>query len=154
MKNFDRGNRPSYRDNREFGKKNFGGGRKFGDYNDGPKQMYSATCSECRQDCEVPFRPTGERPVFCSNCFEKKKSFTPARSGGNKFSRPNFIDKPQFKNEQLDLLNIKLDKILQLLNKILITDVNVSQQETELESPKKEKKAKSTGKKAIVKKKK
>lgn len=32
--------------------------------------MHQATCSECGKDCEVPFRPTGSKPVYCSECFE------------------------------------------------------------------------------------
>lgn len=32
-------------------------------------QMFSVVCSECGEECEVPFRPTGDRPVLCSKCF-------------------------------------------------------------------------------------
>ena len=33
--------------------------------------MFQATCSNCGNSCEVPFRPNGEKPVFCSPCFDK-----------------------------------------------------------------------------------
>lgn len=46
---------------------NKGGSDRFG----GPKQMYKAECSNCHNSCEVPFRPNGKKPVFCSNCFVK-----------------------------------------------------------------------------------
>ena len=36
--------------------------------------MYKAVCADCRKDCEVPFKPTGERPVYCKECFAKRKS--------------------------------------------------------------------------------
>ncbi len=36
-------------------------------------QMFSATCAECAKPCEVPFRPNGDKPVFCSYCFNKNK---------------------------------------------------------------------------------
>ncbi|MFT7557914.1 MAG: CxxC-x17-CxxC domain-containing protein [Planctomycetota bacterium] len=49
---------------------------------DGPKTMHSATCSDCGKQAQVPFRPTGEKPVFCSDCFGAKKD------GGN-FGRDN-----------------------------------------------------------------
>ena len=39
----------------------------------GPREMHKAVCSECKQECEVPFKPTEGRPVFCKECFAKKK---------------------------------------------------------------------------------
>lgn len=39
---------------------------------DKPTQLFSATCSLCGKSCEVPFRPSGDKPVYCSNCFGKK----------------------------------------------------------------------------------
>jgi CxxC-x17-CxxC domain-containing protein len=42
---------------------------------DGPKEMHKATCSECGQECEVPFKPTEGKPVFCKECYRKKKRF-------------------------------------------------------------------------------
>jgi len=41
----------------------------------GPKQMHKATCAECGQECEVPFKPTEGRPVFCKECFAKKRRY-------------------------------------------------------------------------------
>ena len=34
-----------------------------------PRQLHVATCAECKQTTEVPFMPRGDRPVFCSNCY-------------------------------------------------------------------------------------
>jgi CxxC-x17-CxxC domain-containing protein len=45
-----------------------GGGRNFG----GPREMHKATCAECKQECEVPFKPNGEKPVYCRDCFNKR----------------------------------------------------------------------------------
>ncbi|OQA03017.1 MAG: hypothetical protein BWY69_00709 [Planctomycetes bacterium ADurb.Bin401] len=45
------------------------GGRSFG-----PRQMYKAVCAECAQECEVPFQPKEGRPVYCKNCYSKKKN--------------------------------------------------------------------------------
>ena len=33
-------------------------------------KMHKAVCDKCNRDCEVPFRPTGSKPIFCSRCFE------------------------------------------------------------------------------------
>lgn len=41
---------------------------------DGERQMHSATCAECGTSTQVPFKPTGERPVYCNDCFRAKKS--------------------------------------------------------------------------------
>lgn len=45
------------------------------DFNSGPREMHKATCSECGKECEVPFKPTEGRPVFCRDCFMKKKRY-------------------------------------------------------------------------------
>jgi CxxC-x17-CxxC domain-containing protein len=38
------------------------------------RQMYETTCAECGKSCEVPFRPTGDKPVYCKDCYQAKKS--------------------------------------------------------------------------------
>jgi len=38
----------------------------------GPREMHKAKCSECGAECEVPFKPSGDRPVYCKECFRKK----------------------------------------------------------------------------------
>ena len=40
----------------------------------GPKEMFKATCAECKKECEVPFKPREDRPVYCKDCFSKRKS--------------------------------------------------------------------------------
>lgn len=37
-------------------------------------EMFHAVCDTCGKDCELPFRPTGEKPVYCDDCFGKKNS--------------------------------------------------------------------------------
>src|SRR5262245_23367957 len=36
-----------------------------------PRQMYTATCSSCGGEARVPFQPRGDKPVYCSNCFQQ-----------------------------------------------------------------------------------
>jgi CxxC-x17-CxxC domain-containing protein len=36
-----------------------------------PRQMFPATCAECGKSTEVPFQPSGDRPVYCSDCYRK-----------------------------------------------------------------------------------
>jgi len=40
----------------------------------GPRQVYDVTCADCGAACQVPFQPRGDRPVYCSDCFEKHRS--------------------------------------------------------------------------------
>lgn len=47
-----------------------GAGRSFG----GPRQMFPATCASCGQQTEVPFKPSGNRPVYCRDCFQAQRS--------------------------------------------------------------------------------
>ncbi len=43
------------------------------------RKMYSAKCSECGNDCEVPFEPSEGKKVRCLDCFKKFK--------GNRFKK-------------------------------------------------------------------
>ena len=45
-----------------------------GGFGGGPREMHKATCSECGKECEVPFKPKADRPVFCRECFAKRKA--------------------------------------------------------------------------------
>lgn len=93
------------------GRRNFGG-RGFNDRG-GEREMHSAVCSNCGKNCEVPFEPTGSKPVYCFDCFKKM--------GGGRDSKrfedrgPRRSDSRPQSNEQLDAINRKLDKILDIL---------------------------------------
>lgn len=39
------------------------------------RQMYQVICDECGKETEVPFQPSGGRPVYCSDCFRQQKSY-------------------------------------------------------------------------------
>ena len=82
MGNFNRGPR------RDF---NRGGGgfRSFG-----PREMHKAVCSDCGQECEVPFKPSKDRPVYCRDCFMKQKGKTPKKEGSEEES-----ESEEFKDE-------------------------------------------------------
>jgi CxxC-x17-CxxC domain-containing protein len=42
-------------------------------YDAGPREMFSATCSTCGREARVPFRPSGAKPVYCSDCFTPQR---------------------------------------------------------------------------------
>ena len=36
------------------------------------REMFTATCSSCGQEAHVPFQPSGDKPVYCSSCFQQR----------------------------------------------------------------------------------
>ena len=40
-------------------------------------EMTKVICSSCGEECEVPFKPRKDTPVYCRECFFKKKGITP-----------------------------------------------------------------------------
>lgn len=122
---FDRGG-----DRPRFGggdRPRFGGGgfRRDGDR----PQMHHAVCADCGNDCEVPFRPTGDRPIYCKNCFGGK--------GGD--DRAPRQDRPSFDrnaapaqgsdkmvrelSQKVDAIAKKLDALLALFDDMTVAEV-------------------------------
>lgn len=66
-------------------------------------EMHSATCDKCGARCEVPFKPSGSKPVYCNDCFRK---------GENAESKS-----PDQNKKEFDIINEKLDRILEALGK-------------------------------------
>jgi CxxC-x17-CxxC domain-containing protein len=48
-------------------------------YEDAPREQFEVTCADCGVETTVPFKPTGERPVKCRDCFQKDRP--PRREG-------------------------------------------------------------------------
>ena len=44
-----------------------------GGFGGGQREMHKAVCSECKKECEVPFKPSGDRPIYCKECFTRRK---------------------------------------------------------------------------------
>jgi CxxC-x17-CxxC domain-containing protein len=127
------------------GKPRFGGGSKFGGHsndraggNFGPREdreLFKAKCSACFQMCEVPFRPTNGKPVFCKDCFRDNAPSDRAprhESHGGGFrndSRPPRDERPRHDEraprvegnddmkKQLTNLESKVDYLIELLKK-------------------------------------
>jgi len=81
------------------------------------KRLYKTECAKCGDTCEVPFRPTGERPVYCRPCFGKSEQ--PERfERTDRFERKGAPEVRVSDNsaEQFRILNAKLDAILKALN--------------------------------------
>ncbi len=132
-KNTDRGGTHG----KPFGRPGVGDGKRFGGSSaphDGrPRETFRATCDSCGASCEVPFRPTGERPVYCRECFAKNGG--PARAPhapGRTFGAPQYErftprhTAPTVRHDgaelaslkkQLEAVNAKLDKVLSFMEK-------------------------------------
>ncbi len=70
-------------------------------------EMYKATCAMCDLDIQVPFKPDGDRPVFCKECF-KDHQRTIAKSKGTSISKP----KLKQKKEKLKTAVIEEDNVI------------------------------------------
>jgi len=76
-----------------FGKKSFG---NRGGFDQGPREMFTATCAKCGNTCEVPFRPNGAKPVYCNNCFVKDGESAPRGDFNARGPRRDFGQRPSF----------------------------------------------------------
>ena len=94
----------------------FGGSRKEG------VELFDAVCSRCGKACQVPFRPNGQKPVYCRACFGIPSS---APSGRESFVRRDapvvsFEPRPENREmtdlkQQIGVMNSKIDSILRML---------------------------------------
>lgn len=129
MGNFERGGRGGDRGGFRSGGGNRGGGERRFDRDSGPKEMHQATCAACHKSCEVPFRPTGDKPVYCRDCFMTQGGGNDAPRGGDRFQksdRRDFAPKmtpriaPQGGGnedlkKQLEAVNAKLERLIGIM---------------------------------------
>ena len=48
-------------------------GGSYGSSSRGAREMYTTTCSSCGREAQVPFVPRGDKPVYCSDCFQAQR---------------------------------------------------------------------------------
>jgi CxxC-x17-CxxC domain-containing protein len=109
-------------------------GNRSGGSRDSGFELHEVTCDKCGRKCDVPFKPTNNKPVYCRTCFRQNDS-TDSKGGFERFdqkgrgndrfdSRDRFNDgndKFESKNssgvssEDLEKINRKLDKIMRAL---------------------------------------
>ena len=121
----------------------------------GRPAMHHATCNNCGKDCEVPFKPTGGKPIYCSSCFDKSQHDGPKKYGRERsdrnfksgdsrkrsFGNTNENDTDQLKKE-FEILNKKLDNILEILTPLLSEENYQDELDDEIEEPKPKRKTK------------
>ena len=155
----------------------FGGGHRGSDrggdrgFRDGGRaEMFEAVCSDCGKNCEVPFRPNGQKPVYCKECFGRNSDRTPSsdnyerKSFAPKFapaSAPAFAPSARGENSQriddifkrLNELNTKLDQVLarsQSAQKSAPVTVVTPAKGEQVAAPKKIEKKVVSAKKAVI----
>jgi len=53
----------------------YSGGGGGGGYDRAPREMFEVQCTQCGGIARVPFQPRGDKPVYCSACFEQQRSY-------------------------------------------------------------------------------
>ncbi len=81
------GDRPQFARKSGFGGAPRGGNDRNDRGGDRPVQMFAATCAECGKATEVPFRPNGQKPVFCRDCFALKRGSEESGNSRGDFNR-------------------------------------------------------------------
>ena len=137
----DRGNRGSRGGfgNRDRGNKgggfNRGGGNRGGfnrDRDRKPVELHDVVCDKCKKETQVPFKPTGDKPVLCRDCFEKsggnRSNQDRGSRGGFNRDRGNGPQTGGVSSADFKALSEKVDKILKILENI---EIEVSEGEEE-----------------------
>lgn len=127
--------------NRGGGRSNFGGNRRDGDRRE--VSMHKAICDKCHKSCEVPFKPSNDKPIYCNDCFgDKRGNDAPRRDFKNRDSGRDFgnkqnFSKPSFEKssgddikKQLVEINSKLGQLAFAIEKMALSKeiVNTSAQ--------------------------
>ena len=107
------------------------------------KEMFRAICASCNKSCEVPFKPNGKKPVYCKDCYAANGGqVAEPRDSRPVYSQPARRDfqpaqsyKPEYRAEKkpennggtelkrtLELMNAKLDKLVQILSEKAVNE--------------------------------
>ncbi len=87
MGNFKRDNKSG--DGRNFNRGSF-------DRRGSDRPMHKTTCSKCGNECEVPFKPSGDKPVYCNTCFDKNRGSDSRRFDRRNSGKSNFSDRRMY----------------------------------------------------------
>lgn len=111
MGNFRSNNRERFggRSGGSYGSRSRFGGHGGRDSERRSSEMYDAICSKCGKKCQVPFKPTRSKPIYCDDCFKQNN---PRNLDGGSRSEPSL--------EQFNQINAKLDRILRVLENLEI----------------------------------
>lgn len=109
--------KPRFSNKKPFQKRNFG-------RDEGSKELFSADCNKCGKTAQVPFRPNGRKPIYCSDCFVKDDA--PQRPSYDR-PRREFSPRPSFSaapredrsmaevKRELEAVNQNLERLISLM---------------------------------------
>ena len=101
--------------------------RSYGAQGAQQRELYNADCSKCGGKCQVPFRPNGKKPIYCSNCFVRDESRPAFNSFERKEFKPRTSARPSFNTEvpnrevqdlkrQIETMNATLEKLVTVVD--------------------------------------
>ena len=67
-------------------------------------------CSECRKECEIPFKPSGDRPVYCKECFSKRRQGSPFNANRDNRPTERSFTKEHHPNKRQAMAGVKREK--------------------------------------------
>lgn len=110
----------SFGDRPSFKKKTWDNGPKS--FHNDDREMFQATCSGCGKNCQVPFKPSQGKPVFCDDCFTKTRngesSARTSSYGNDRFSKQAPVavnSNNDVVARQLQVISGKLDQLIELM---------------------------------------
>jgi len=123
---------------RSSGGRSFGGRDRdsggFGGRDRRPLEMHEVICAKCGKETEVPFKPTGDKPVYCRDCFDKNGG---DRGSSRSFNSGGASSGAGMSAEQFSQINAKLDKIIAFLETIEVEEeVDEDAEDEEVEETK------------------
>ena len=100
------------------------------------QKKYDATCSDCGRVCQVPFRPNGKKPVFCTDCFSAKRGapahhaeqreFTPRASQHEFREQRSTAPVAPVRDARIDELKTQMQMVISKLDRIMQTLENTT----------------------------
>ena len=125
MRNFNQsgGNRGKFKSDGRGSSRNSSGYKGRGDRDQ--VTMHQAVCDKCGQDCEVPFRPSGDKPVYCKSCFDSMRpddDRAPRRDSNR--NQGSFARKPERARDnrnterQFETMIAKIDQLVVSINRL------------------------------------
>ncbi len=106
-----------YRGRRSFNRTRGPRGRQGSDR--GSREMHKCVCADCGKECEVPFRQTRHRPVYCQECFVKRRTPRTEDRRRREYPREDRQRKPSPAPENVDIQILgELKRIREALEKV------------------------------------
>ena len=108
----------------------FSGGNRSGGFNRNsrPREMHDVICDKCKAQCQVPFKPSTDKPVLCRDCFSKNDRSDRGGSRNN-----HSVPQGGVSQEQFNQLNTKLDKIINILQELEIDEDDEDEDDEKIE---------------------